>query len=225
MESSQTLYRFACPRCAGTLKAPVQWAGRRGVCPRCQNALVFPETALAEGAAKTAQMIMHLVSESEAPLLGMQADKLAMHLSQGICRHFAMANELLGERPQPVRQWRRMLKLAAAREAVRLSLSTAMEQALATGQTGAAATLAAGDLREDSLDFSAPAWQVIVRYQDYLLHHVCRHCRHDWSGSKCMYRSFGEFVKVRQVSPELLEKWQRVCQHVFGFAEPAASGA
>lgn len=165
---------------------------------------------------------MRLVDEEQPPLSGLQADKLSMHLSQGICRHFAMASELLGERPQPVRQWRRILKLAAARESVRLSISTAMEQAIATGQTGAVATLAAGEMREDSLDFSAPAWQVVVRYQDYLIHQVCRHCRHDWSGNKCMYRSFDDFLKARQVSPELLEKWQRVCQHVFGFAEPAA---
>lgn len=190
--------------------------------------MVFPETALATNAAKTAQLIMHLISEDHAALPDIQLDKVAMLLAQGTCRHYASAREVLRDEPQPVRQWRRVAKLASAREVVRQQLADAMHNGDASKaeQPGLLATLS--QMSSDSLNFSAPAWHIIVRYQDFLAHHMCRACKSDWTGGHCIYQSFEQFQTSRGLSRELLAKWAMVCDQILGLPSvvapvPAAS--
>ncbi len=216
---SENMYRFACPSCHHMLKAPLSWAGRRGACPKCHEELMFPrKTSLFRVEGEGAKTLLKLVSESAQPLPEDQVDRLSLLLSQGTCLDYTLAQRLLAGRSLPPRQWRRLLPIAGTREAMRLQLSDAVEQLESAGQGDAAATeeLSVVLPPEDGVDEFALAWEIIVRYQDFVRNGTCVNCQSDPTGLHCVYHSFGDFGELRSLDGEDCRRWAKLCRQIFG---------
>lgn len=208
-----TLYRFACPSCQRVLKAPLSWSGKRGVCPGCQKPLEFPKrTSLFKGQDEAAKGLLKLVAE-DIPGPGDDIlDRLALLLAQGTCLDYSQAKVIVAPGPMPARSWRRVLPKAGQHEAMRLQMWDSV----------------IGEELEDSLAFpskdapseDALAWEIMVRFQDYLKHGTCPSCRANPTGLSCIYRTFAEFSEERELSDEAIRKWAKLCRQVFGLIQP-----
>lgn len=212
-------YRFACPACQRMLKAPVSWAGRRGACPACRHELFFPPpAALLEQDGGGAQTLLQLVSDKAPPWPEDRLDQLALFLAQGTCHDYDHARMLLAGRPLLPRQWRKVLPLAGNREALRLQLADAAEQGAAPGADGGAVPLL---VPESTVDAVALAWEIAVRFQDFLRHGLCGGCQADPTGMRCLYLSFEDFGEMRNLDGEECRHWAKLCRQVFGLGAPA----
>jgi hypothetical protein len=217
--SSLSIFRFTCPHCHKVLKARIEWAGKRGVCPTCNQPVQFPSYVPPSSASRTAQQLQKLVSHEDDPTLtDADSDRLAMLLSQGACREFSLAQKLLAEhgtRPLSPRQWRRILNSAAARESMRLHIEEQLERlAEIPDDDSEPATLIAA--AESEAHANPLAWTIIARFLYHLRHGFCESCKKDPTGLSCIYLTFQSFTTARQIPLERAQNWQRICQHHLG---------
>jgi hypothetical protein len=210
------MYRFACPACRRMLKAPLSWAGRRGVCPKCSKELTFPrKTSLFRAQEEGAQTLLKLVSESAAPFAEGDADRLALLLAQGSCLDYSLAQRLLAGRTLPARQWRKLLPIAGTREAMRLQLADAVERAT-TETISDNDELCIALPPEDGADEFALAWEIVVRFQDHMRNGTCPGCKDDPTGLHCIYQNFELFGETRNLDGEDCRRWAKLCRQIFG---------
>lgn len=216
-EEALQLFRFPCPHCKRVLKAPVQWAGRRGVCPSCQQSVIFPESHLGAIPSRTAEQLRAVIADAQdaPPMEEISADRFALLLAQGTCVEYGMARQLLAQRKLPVRQWRRLLRLAAEREGMRMhlakqpmSIAETLEAAEA-GDEGAAAALSADSAASD-------AGTIIVRFVHFMRHGTCAACKNDRTGLCCVYQTFDYFVTTHTINEERKKKWMHYANEIFG---------
>ncbi len=209
------LFRFPCPHCGRVLKAPLGWAGKKGVCPSCQQSVMFPNTHLSEMESQTSLQLKSVISESAPEMDHASADRFAMLISQGTCVEYAMARELLGNRKMPLRQWRRVLRLAAEREGLRMHLSqqpASIADALEAAEKGDFSGAKA--LSADST--TSEAWSLIVRFVHFLKHDTCPACANDRTGLCCIYQTMDYFITTQNVAPQRRAKWQHVASEIYG---------
>jgi CTP:molybdopterin cytidylyltransferase MocA len=220
--SSISLFRFTCPHCQKVLKARTEWAGRRGVCPTCNQAIQFPSYTPPSAASRTAQQLLQLVAHGDNPALtDADSDRLAMLLSQGTCRDYSLARKLLAARAQAggsafsPRQWRRVLNSAAARESMRLHIEEQLERLaeIPDDDSEPAAILAAADAAAVA---NPNAWTIIARYLYFIRHDTCEQCREDPTGLSCIYLTLESFTAARHISAERAANWQKICHHHLG---------
>ena len=210
------MYRFACPSCHRMLKAPLSWAGRRGVCPKCHEEMLFPrKTSLFKAEGEGARILLKLVGESAPALPEDQADRLSLLLSQGTCMDYSLAQKLLAGRSLPPRQWRRLLPIAGTREAMRLQLSDAADRAEVQGAEPSD-DLAVALPPHEGADELALAWEIVVRFQDFIRNGRCAGCQSDPTGMHCVYQSFEDFGESRSLDSEDCRRWAKLCRQVFG---------
>lgn len=216
-EEAMQLFRFPCPHCSRVLKAPVEWAGRRGVCPSCQKSVVFPKTHLSAIPSRTAEQLRAVIDNApDAPLMDdVSADRFALLIAQGTCVELGMARQLLAERKLPVRQWRRILRIAAEREGMRLhltkqpiSIADALEAAEA-GDESAVEALSADAVASD------PA-SVIIRFVHFMRHGTCPACKNDRTGLCCVYQTFDYFITTHTIAEDRRRKWLHYANEIFG---------
>lgn len=216
-EEAMQLFRFPCPHCKRVLKAPLEWAGRRGVCPSCQNSVLFPKTHLSAIPSRTAEQLRAVVADTPdaAPMDELTADRFALLLAQGTCVEFGMARQLLAERKLPVRQWRRILRIAAEREGLRLhvarqplSIADTLEAAEA-GDESAAAALSADAVSSD-------ACSIIIRFIHFMRHGTCPACKNDRTGLCCIYQTSEYFATTQNIPEDRRTKLRHYARDIFG---------
>jgi hypothetical protein len=212
-----SLFRFACPHCQKVLKARTEWAGKRGVCPTCNQAIQFPAYSPPSASSRTAQQLLQLVApEDNITFDDNDSDRLAMLLSQGTCRDYDLARTLLDNRPLSTKQWRRALNSAATRESMRLHIEEQLERLaeIPDDDSDPAALIVAAETANAS---SHPnAWKIIVRYLYFLRHNVCPQCLEDRTGLSCIYLHFDGFSYARLISEDRAANWQKICHHHLG---------
>jgi hypothetical protein len=215
------LYRFTCPHCSRILKAPVQWAGRRGVCPNCQKSVDFPTTALGQANSWTAEQLGKVIAPIDALLDDNEMDRLAMLLAQGTCMEYRMATELLELRQPSARQWRRMLSLAEHRESLRLDLLAQLDRpALFEDDSlldDATPSLALPP-EAGALTLGARATQIVMRYLHQMRHGQCPNCQENPTGMACIYRDFDAFLGASKWNAARIAKWDRATRESLGLA-------
>ena len=207
------IFRFTCPGCQKVLKASIKWAGKRGVCPGCRQAVTFPAYTPPSSQSRTAKQLVALVSEEDNLTFDdNDADRLSMLLSQATCRDFGLAQKLLDGRPLSPRQWRRLLSSAAARESMRFHIEEQLERLaeIPDDDTDPTALLAAEDATNPD------AWKILTRFLYFLRHDACNACQKDPTGLSCMYLAFQTFLAARKVPPDRAHNWQKICQHHLG---------
>jgi hypothetical protein len=210
---TSAIFRFTCPSCKKVLKASVKWAGRRGACPNCKQPVTFPAYKAPNPKSRTAQLLLTLVNEEDNLTVDdNDADKLSMLLSQATCRDFQHAQKLLDSRPLSPRQWRRLLSSAAARESMRFDIEEQLERVADSpdDDSEASAILAAADATNPD------AWKIMTRFLYFLRHGPCENCKKDPTGLSCIYLSFDNFLRARQVNAERAANWQKICHHHLG---------
>jgi hypothetical protein len=213
--STLSLFRFACPHCQKVLKARTEWAGKRGVCPTCNQAIQFPAYAPPSATSRTAQQLLQLVTpDDQVAFDENDADRLAMLLSQGTCRDFDLAKNHLDNRPLSPRQWRRILNSAAARESMRLHIEEQLERLaeIPDDDSEPAALLAAVEASANNPN----AWKIVIRYLYFLRHATWSHCVADRTGLSCIYLTFEAFTHARQIPDERANNWQKIVHHHLG---------
>ena len=209
--ASTAVFRLPCPHCQRVLKIPVAWAGRKGACPSCGKPIEFPKSLATEVAqSRLGETILEMVCESDEPMDEKAFDQLALLLSQGTCRDYQLVRTTLGDRKLSVRQWRRVLSSASTRETMRQSIESQLDT-LPDISEDEMPTMAAIDA-PPALD----SWQVMARYAYFLRHETCDACKEDPTGLHCIYLSFGDFAKARQISDDRAQRWEKVCQHLLG---------
>jgi hypothetical protein len=214
--SSLSLFRFTCPHCQKVLKARVEWAGKRGVCPTCSEPITFPTYVPPSSTSRTAQQLQKLVAhEDNNNFTDADSDRLAMLLSQGACREFSLAQKLLADRPLSPRQWRRILNSAAARESMRLHIEEQLERLaeIPDDDSEPAALIAAAESEGRA---NPIAWTIISRYLYHLRHGFCDACHKDPTGLACIYLTFQSFTTARKIPLERAQNWQKICHHHLG---------
>lgn len=218
MSEAQTmsLFRFTCPSCKKVLKARTEWAGKRGVCPTCNQPIQFPAYTPPSSTSRTAQQLLQLVSpEDNITFDEADSDRFSMLLSQGTCRDYDLAQKLLASRPLSPRQWRRLLNSAAARESMRLHIEEQLERLaeIPDDDSEPAALVAAAD---DDKGAHPSAWKIITRFLYHQRHQTCPRCESDKTGLSCIYLTFDTFLTARQVPPDRAANWQKICHHHLG---------
>ena len=180
--------RFACPHCAKVLKIRAEAAGSpsggegpvRGRCPQCGIEVEFCRDVATEKS-RTARALEGLLSEKEWGMREGQFQRLALLLSQGTCRDYALGRELLGGRGLSAREWRRALKEAAVREIMRRRLEVSV-----LGD----APSEVFSFCEDAEDEAQGAWEIMVRFIHHGRHGDCEACRENPTGLACVYLHF-----------------------------------
>lgn len=223
-EEAMQLFRFPCPHCSRVLKAPVEWAGRRGVCPSCQQSVVFPKTHLSAIPSRTAEQLRAVIDNApDAPLMEeVSVDRFALLLAQGTCVEFGMARQILAERKLPVRQWRRILRLAAEREGMRMhlakqpmSIADALDAAEA-GDSSAAEALSADAVASDP-------GSIIIRFVHFMRHGTCPACKNDRTGLCCVYQTMDYFITTHTINDDRRRKWMHYANEIFGLTTGSAA--
>lgn len=211
-ETTTQVFRFTCPNCQKVLKAPAEWAGRRGVCPFCQRTVTFPKVQDLPRS-RTADQLLKLISPDEDMLPDEQeADKIAMLLSQGTCRDYLLASKLIGTQAFSARAWRRILNSAAGREAMRFKIEEQLEKLaeIPDDDEDPAALVVASEQTNPN------AWKIMVRYLYYLRHGTCDRCKDDMTGLRCMYLTWDDFCKTRLIQRDRAANWEKICKHHLG---------
>lgn len=219
------LYRFTCPHCSRILKAPVQWAGRKGVCPSCQKSVEFPTTALGQGNSWTSEQLHKIIASIDALMDDADTDRLAMLLAQGTCMEYRMSSELLDGRKPSARQWRRILVLAEQRESLRMDLLAHLDRP-AFAEEDPLMIEGGASLSLPSLDGGGPtpgiaATQIVMRYLHHTRHGPCSGCRDNPTGMDCVYRDFESFLALAKWNRARQEKWERACRDSLGLVTVA----
>lgn len=221
------LYRFTCPSCLRILKAPVQWAGRRGQCPNCQKSVEFPHTALGQGNSWTAEQLHGIIGRSDVPFQAQEQDRLATLLAQATCMEYRMAGTLLAGRKLSARQWRRVLVVAEQRESLRLNLLshldrfTTLETPVSSYETGA--PMLALPEQPAGAATSQAARHIVLRYLHHHRHGTCPACQQNPTGMACSYRDFPTFLTLAKWKPHRLEKWLQASGEALGLRAVDAS--
>ncbi len=205
--------RFPCPHCGKVLKTRADWAGRAATCPTCGQPFTVP--AAADGAPaspRTLRQLEPLVAPDAATLLeDAAADDLALYLSQGTCRDYALGAALLAGRALPARQWRRILASAAAQENLRLKIDDLLagDQPLPDDATPIPLLVAADD--------TAPnAWTLLARYLYFVSHGTCEACHDDPTGMSCVYLTFAGMLAARAITPDRPNGWHAAIRQTLG---------
>ncbi len=210
-ETSTLLFRFTCPFCRKVLKAPMEWSGKRGTCPGCQRSVDFPEVR--SGKSRTVEQLLKLVSDNDNFTCDEnEADQLAMMLSLGTCDDYQKAVRLLADRELSVRQWRRVLNSAAARENMRLHIEEQLDKlaVIADDDDDPAALVVAADATNPN------AWKIMARFLYYLRHGTCANCKEDITGMSCLYLGWATFTEARLIQPERAANWEKIFKHHLG---------
>jgi hypothetical protein len=197
-------YRCICPHCQKVLKIRVDWAGKKGVCPQCRGAVDFPPFRMPSASSATQKQLLRLIGEADNPTLDDgQIDRLALLFSQGTCRDYQMADQLLRDRTLSPRQWRRVLSAADLRESMRLRIEQRLTAPPAPDpdDSEAAALWAVGDTA------SPNAWRILARYLYFQRHGYCDKCNANPTGMHCIYLTFDGFLAARSIPLPRADHW------------------
>jgi hypothetical protein len=211
----EPIYRFSCDHCGRVLKAPLSWAGKRGACPKCQTALIFPaKTRMFSADRAATAALQKLIADDAEPIADSALDHVALLLAQGTCRDFAAAQSTLPG-PLSAKNWRRILTRAGQHESLRLQLADHI--------AGAKDETFLGHPSIDAASDDALAWEIAVRFQDYVRNGTCEPCKSNPTGMTCMYRNFNEYAEVRELGSEETRRWAKLCRQIFGLTPTAAA--
>jgi hypothetical protein len=212
-EASTQVFRFTCPHCQKVLKAPLEWSGKRGVCPGCQKPVTFPKFTAPSNRSRTAEQLQKVVSEGDNTTLEeAESDQMAMLLSLGTCGDYQKAMKVQAGRLFSARQWRRILNSAAARETMRLHIEEQLDRLaeIPDDDDDPAALVVAGEATNPD------AWKVFSRYLYFLRHGTCDHCKVDVTGMTCLYLTWDQFTKARLIPADRSANWEKIFKHHLG---------
>lgn len=207
--SEPTIYRFACPQCQKLVRARADVAVTRGVCPHCKQSIDFPPYRAPDPSSATAQQLLKMLAQPDnASLDEAKLDRLALLLSQGTCRDYELADELLSDvgGTLSARQWRRTLNAADQREVMRLRLDTRIAQNAVDAEPLA--------LSDSTL--SSSAWQILARFVYFQRHPECEGCTRNPTGLGCVYLNFDSFLTAYKIPEARAANWRAMLQHHMG---------
>ncbi len=217
--------RFACSHCRKVLKVRAETAGAsggRGRCPQCRGEVEFEAMHAQMGRSWMGRAILRRMSDgADAKFAEQEFRRLGLLLSQGTCRDYGLAGDLLAGRKLPARQWRRVLHAAAVQEGMRRRIETVT----AAGETAVGGFSLCADNGEGGADAAGKtwtprceeiAWDIMARFVYQQKHGVCAACQGNPTGLACADLEFERFCGVHEIAAERAERWRGIIRRQVG---------
>ena len=201
--------RFVCAHCGKVLKVRAGVSGEggvRGKCPQCGIEVEFSRRDQ-DKKSGMAQAILRRVGVTETGFSIEQFARLSLLLSQGTCRDYALAAELLGERELPAKRWRLVLREAVVRERMRRRMEECVPGD--SGLEGAFSWC-------DEFEASEGAWQVMARFLHHQRQGDCGRCRENPTGLACVYLEFESFMEKCDIAEKRAGRWRELVMEMIG---------